>query len=254
MPAAPDSQADPSRPSVDRRTMALEIVMVDLVAAHAALAAEEQNRPRLSEEDERRAVTISDEHQRQNWRASRIALRVVLERVGGQSLRRVPIRAEEGGRPVLAEGGPQFSISHTEGFALIAVADSVVGVDLEAVTRKLKMSADRRQRIVSAAARFHDAPRLSASIDADVLTAWVRLEAVAKARGSGIGRLLTEHGVVGGSPSPVPVFSNAEFDLRSLDVGPAHVAAIAARELPERPEVIQFPTKNIEAFLGAKNI
>ena len=56
-----------------------------------------------------------------------------------------------------------------------------------------------RQRIVAAAASFVSRERADPDSDVDVLRAWVRLEAVAKAGGPGIGVLLTEEGVIGGA-------------------------------------------------------
>ncbi len=249
VPAAadPNLAGTPNRGEGGR---AIEIVLVDLVGAEASLAEEEARRPRLSVADEQRAEAIADERTRRLWRTSRIATRIVLERVGGERLRRIVFRIEKGGRPILGNGGPHFSISHCDGAALIAVtADMPVGVDLEESSRKLKMSSDRRIRVVQAAVRLGANMPLSADSDGDVLAAWVRLEAIAKERGSGIGRLLTEEGVVGGSPSASRRPSNRGVAVRGLDAGRAYIAAIAAQELPDDLTVEPFPAADVDAYL-----
>jgi 4'-phosphopantetheinyl transferase len=249
VPDAGDPRSsDASGGRVTRR--AVEIVFVDLDAAAAPLAEEEARRPRLSVADEQRADAIAEERTRRLWRASRIATRIVLERVGGQRLRRLVFRIEKDGRPVLGNGAPHFSISHCDGAALIAVtADMPVGVDLEEKSRKLKMSTDRRIRVVQAAARLGGERAFSADSDSDVLAAWVRLEAIAKARGTGIGRLLTEEGVVGGARSTSRRQNAGGIAVRGLDAGRDYVAAIAASELPHDLQVELFPTADIDAYL-----
>src|SRR3569833_1268387 len=103
VPGAGDPRSsDASGGRVTRR--AVEIVFVDLDAAAAPLAEEEARRPRLSVADEQRADAIAEERTRRLWRASRIATRIVLERVGGQRLRRLVFSIEKDGRPVLGFG------------------------------------------------------------------------------------------------------------------------------------------------------
>jgi 4'-phosphopantetheinyl transferase len=104
------------------------------------------------------------------------------------------------------------------------------------------MTDNRRRRIVEAAARRTYGPALAPGRDGDILRAWVRLEATAKAGGTGIGRLLTEEGVVGGQ-MPAPERSVADqFDVRDLEVPDGHVAAVAAAaSLPAKVDVAIFP-------------
>jgi 4'-phosphopantetheinyl transferase len=229
----------------------LEIFFVDLVRAEAFLAAEEERTPRLSVADHERARAIADIQAQRLWCASRIATRIVIERFGGERFRGVAFQIDPGGRPVLGDGGPQFSVSHTNGAALIAVSmDMAVGVDLEAKTRMLHMSNDRRQRIIRAAERLGPQPRLlGAENDGDVIAAWVQLEAVAKALGIGIGRLLTEEGVVGGSKSKSGAPTDYRLAVQALSVENAYIAAIAAPRIPEDLKVESFPHADIAAFL-----
>lgn len=219
-----------------------------LVQAIPFLEAEEKKTPRLSDADIERADAMADDVARRSWRASRIATRILIERVGGADFQRAPFEIEPGGRPVLV-GGPQFSVSHTAGVALIAISKEVpVGVDIEARTRPLRMSLDRRKRIADAAGRYAPPLQLSASSEADVLTAWVLLEAAAKARGIGIGRLLTEEGVVGGSKTASAKSPPHRLATKLLSVEGGYVAAIAAERLPDALELRRFPHGEIDAI------
>ena len=222
----------------------LEIVLVDLDASQALLASEESNTPRLSASDQRRIERLSGDPARQSlWRSARIATRIVLERAVGTHMRGADFEIASGGRPSLGEGLPHFNVSHTDTVALIAVCrSSSVGVDIER-HRTLSMSPDRRRRIVAAAAGFGAREDADPDNDMDVLMAWVRLEAVAKARGSGIGVLLTEEGVIGGpavkreQPSPAVV---------DLDMETPYVAAVAADMLPAEVIIRRFPVQASE--------
>ena len=217
----------------------LEIVFVDLDASAAALDAAEEDEPRLSPGDKARSQALAGERQ-WHWRAARIATRIVLERAAGPHWRKLDFELASGGRPALA-GAPHFNVSHSGGAALIAVASLPVGVDLEE-RRDLAMTADRQRRIVAAAGRLNGAVRCFGDTDADVLEAWVRLEAVAKALGSGIGQLLTDEGVIGGVTAAGGGTEASRLHVRALDVPHGFVAAVAAAALPETIEVGVFPS------------
>jgi 4'-phosphopantetheinyl transferase len=115
--------------------------------------------------------------------AARAALRRILGALTGVPARAMPLRTDARGRPYLP-GGPAFSLSHSAGRVLCAVARGRVGVDLEA------------QRAVSGAvalggelfgadfgARLAGLP--APARDAVFLAAWTRAEAVLKAAGTG---------------------------------------------------------------------
>ena len=99
------------------------------------------------------------------------------------------------GKPRLAAGGPAFSLSHTDGMALIGVARAgAIGVDLE-TARTLRMSSRRREEILAAAAGLAAGRRRGSCRDEALLRAWCRLEAFAKARGEGLSHVLGELGL-----------------------------------------------------------
>lgn len=225
------------------RSSDLDIVFVDLDASRALLESEEANTPRLSASDRLRAQRLSGDSSRQSlWRAARIATRIVLEGAAGPQVRRLDFEISDGGRPKLGEGFPHFNVSHTADVALIAVCrSSAVGVDIER-RRVLSMTPERRQRIVAAAAGFAGNEKTDPDSDVDVLRAWVRLEAVAKARGSGIGVLLTEEGVIGGATGKRES-AKSSLAIANLAVETPYIAAVAADVLPPEIAVRRFPAR-----------
>jgi 4'-phosphopantetheinyl transferase len=221
----------------------LDIVFVDLEASATLLEAAEAEVPRLSAADIAHLDKLAvDRQTRRLWRLARIATRVVLERSVGPSHRKVDFVIAAGGRPSLREEPPYFNISHSGEAVLIAVSKSApVGVDLEK-ERSLAMTEVRRRRIVAAAARLIDGPPLLPASDADVVKAWVRLEATAKALGTGIGRLLTAEGVIGGDCDTGGAATASLLDVRNLRVAGGYAAAVAAETLAQDVRAHAFPT------------
>jgi phosphopantetheinyl transferase len=182
---------------------AVEIWFVDLDAAEAVLERAEIETPRLSREDLAEIARLVHPERRSERRLSRIALRLLITRAAGDGrYDGVALTRSASGRPSIAGAAFDFSVSHAAGYALLGLADggnARIGVDLEGL-RDLAMSDERRRRIVAAAEVPGGAPLSpSAPVDiADVLDAWVRLEALAKASGRGMARVLSEAGVIGG--------------------------------------------------------
>lgn len=230
-----------------------ELWCVDLTAAAPALRLIEEQTPRLSADDAARASAFSDAAARDEWVATRIALRMLIERMADEPWRGVAFQREERGRPYLAGAELAFSLSHAPGLALIALASKgPIGVDVERM-RTVRIDAVRRARIREAGAALSTAA-LPEKEESAFLQAWVRLEAFAKADGRGIGRVLSNLGISGaGSRSVI-----AEGERRSraealLVEGPAHhvrdlqlaegaFAAIALGRAPERLAVQWLPT------------
>ena len=223
-----------------------QVVFVDLKVSMGLLEATERDVPRLSAADIARVQKLEHDPERQRlWRSSRIATRIVLERAVGREYRNIDFEIAENGRPSLGDGPPYFNVSHSGGAALIAVSNAVpVGIDLEE-ERGLKMTEDRRRRVIAAAARLANGQPASMSrsdADLDLIRAWVRLEAAAKSLGIGIGQLLTEEGVVGGKPADGGAATAASrLDVRNLDVATGYLAAVAAATLPRKIEVLTLP-------------
>ncbi len=128
-----------------------------------------------------------------NRRRARIALRMLLADAGAPTLARGEFLIAPSGKPRIAAGKLHFSVSHTRGLALFAIASAgPIGIDLE-MERDVQLGPERR-RLIEAAARG-----LLPDIQPGFLAAWTSLEAFAKARGTGIGALLTELGMTASS-------------------------------------------------------
>jgi 4'-phosphopantetheinyl transferase len=169
---------------------------IDLNASLAALLMLEAEAPRLSDVDRSRASRFSSGQAAREWMAAHVALRLVLEHSLGSGARRIPFRVSPSGKPDLPGSGIAFSLSHGAGHALIATgAVGPLGVDIEG-GRAIRMAGDRRTSIESAGAGL-SSQALPFEPDARFLQAWVRLEALSKAQGEGLARVLSRAGAFG---------------------------------------------------------
>jgi 4'-phosphopantetheinyl transferase len=152
----------------------------------------------LPAEERARAESMDDLILSRRWRRARIALRLVLATHVGLEQARAPLVVSPRGKPRLALPGAEFSLSHSGGLLLLAVSSSgPLGVDIETRTT-VAMDERRRAAIERAAtALAPHAPLPSSSVVQRFLQAWTRLEAVAKATGTGIGQVLTELAITG---------------------------------------------------------
>lgn len=140
-------------------------------------------------------------------RAAHVALRLILARQAGINVAAAPFTTGPLGKPELAMPNPgssaspsvYFNLSHSAGRAVVAVSpEAEIGVDIEG-PREPKLSPSRRAAIMAAGIALADGAPLSAVTDGQrFLQAWVRLEAIAKCSGRGMGRLLGDLGIIGG--------------------------------------------------------
>jgi 4'-phosphopantetheinyl transferase len=235
-------------------THASQLWCVDLGAVGPALRAMEQRTPRLCAADRQRADAFSDRVVRDEWLATHIALRLLIERAAGPQWRGATFARSDRGKPHLEGATIAFSLSHAPGLALIGIArEGSIGVDVERA-RCVRVDAGRRERIAEAGATLAAAP-LPADADARLLQAWVRLEAYAKADGCGLGRLLTRLGILGRSAAareaPGSVRERVELMLRDpqspklvadLDLGDDTFAAVASSNPAAISEPAWLPT------------
>lgn len=228
-----------------------ELWCVDLSAAAPALNAIERRIPRLSGEDRARAARFSDARVREDWLATHVALRLLIERAVGPVWRGAALTRAARGKPQLAGAPLGFSLSHAPGVALIGLTPAgSIGVDVER-TREVRIAAARRAAIEAAGGALGGA--LDVNDSTRFLHAWVRLEAYAKADGCGIGRLLTRLCILGvaaaeradasGMPARVgEVAEDAADGVRDLPLGDGIYAAAAFIGVQPVADVAWLPT------------
>ena len=212
----------------DERSVAVWQVDLDAcrkhVAAHLHL---------LSPDERGRANAFRLGVHREWFIACRAALRLIL----GARLAMRPDRLRFGygpsGKPQIDSGATalRFSVSHSHGFALIAVAGGFdIGIDIERPAPVLDWS-----RLSAWAFSDGERRELAEAVDKPgaFLRGWTRKEAVLKALGVGLSGPLTELTVsLGHEPAIITTLAEggrpADWTLIDLS-GTAFVAALAAR-------------------------
>ncbi len=139
----------------------------------------------LPSEERERAERLATDALQRRWSAARWALRAVLGARLGEDPAAVAIEVAAGGKPRLAGDGPRFNLSHSGALALIALASTEVGVDVERL--------DRDRDVLALAPHALDPAATAAVREAPperrhelFYAAWARREAEAKCRGEGI--------------------------------------------------------------------
>ena len=147
------------------------------------------------------------------------AMRQVLGAYLGCAPAEVPLESPDGQPPTMA--GLELSLTHCGRLALLAVAITPVGVDVEATSN---VEADDLAELAKATLTPAEMGQFRVTPPEDQarawLRAWVRKEAVLKARGKGLGdRSLCELDVSGDRVDGLT--------LVDLDLGSSHLAAAA---------------------------
>ena len=239
----------------------VELWFVDLNTSSAALDAVERQTPRLAASELKKISASASVKAAAERRTAYIALRVLIERFWGPDWRTTPYTLTGSGKPTIKGLGGSFSLAHVDRYALIGLARTgTIGVDLEP-DRQPTVSDERRLRIENAAIALAQGAALPLPRQMRFLQAWVRLEAVAKADGRGIGRLLTGLGVIGADPASGPGFIesyardvSARFWVQDVQVGEGCLAAIALDgQVPSLQPPLKLPSTvaEIEALLMA---
>jgi phosphopantetheinyl transferase len=175
----------------------VEVWRVDLALGTGPLLEFGREHRLLDAADVARTSRVVDRARSRERLAATVALRVLIGAAAGNRWSSVPFVRAAAGKPTLPGCPCQFSLSHVDGLALIALAPSAVGVDVERL-RSVAIDGERRARIEAAAVLAGGGRALPGSKDqSSFLQAWVRLEALAKADGRGIGYILTVIGAFG---------------------------------------------------------
>jgi 4'-phosphopantetheinyl transferase len=144
----------------------------------------------LSAEERARAERFGTELLKQRWIAGRATLRLLLGRVLGIAPASVPLTRGRRGRPELAAAPIDFNVSHTQGMALIAIADVAskkmrIGVDVE--HREREVNADGLSRkFLSESERAGMAAMAPEQRRHRFLRLWTCKEAMSKATGDAL--------------------------------------------------------------------
>lgn len=204
--------------------------IVDLALPPPALAACDAV---LAPDERARSDRFLRQEDRDRYRTSHAALRLILGRALGREPRALTFAAGPNGKPELAgagRGGLAFNLSHSGRRALVGVsARGSIGVDVEAI-RPLPDAL----RI----ARGHFAPDEADALariperarEAAFFGLWTRKEAVVKALGAGLALPLDHFSVT--LPPAAPRLlrmtgGSAAWTLHDLDPGPDHAATAA---------------------------
>lgn len=173
-------------------------------------------------------------HLAEAYIVSHAALRSVLARWTGQAPQALAFEFNAHGQPRVAQAGaPSFSLSHTTGAALCAVAPAgEIGVDIE-MHRPLAHR-DLVDRFFSRTEQTHFGALPPEQHEAAFFSAWTRKEAYIKAKGLGLSLPLDSFSVEF-RPDQAPGLSASEwasddvgrFRLWDLPVRPGYRAALA---------------------------
>ncbi len=190
--------------------------LVDLRSSADALSELDRDERLLQDADCDELATTQAPHHSDRLTARR-ALRLLIQRSFGRRWQTVPLVRRGRGKPGLTDLEGDFNLSHAGGWALIVLCSrDGAGVDIES-DRPVHLRPQRRQAIEHAALAVARGSPLPEADNARTLQAWVRLEACAKADGSGIGALLGAFGIWGGRSRDC---ASANAGLRSTTTSP----------------------------------
>lgn len=178
---------------------------------------------------------------RRSFVVARGLLRLVLGAEVGTPPEQLELVPGRWGKPRLASGGPEFSVSHSGDAILIAVSPIVpVGVDIERLEQRVSID----WRKVAAGTLSRGENRTLEAIDrVDAARArraffecWTLKEAYTKGRGEGLHRPFSEfevHFGTGAEPRLLTDWADPEaashWTLRRLSVGTTFAAALAVQ-------------------------
>ena len=153
-----------------------------------------------------RAARFATTDLRRRYVVSHGVLRVILSAFTGRAPEAIAIASGARGKP-FTPGGPHFSLSHADDVALVAVAArGPIGVDVEAIRPELRLAEFARDLVPAREVEAIEAMP-SDRRERAWFQAWTRWEAIAKAAEDA-------------GPAPL--------ETQDLDVGDAHVGAVAA--------------------------
>lgn len=188
----------------------------------------------LDERERAQAARFRFPHLADAYVVAHAALRSILARWTAQRPQELAFEYNDFGKPRIAAGdAPVFSLSHTQGAALCAVAPSgEIGVDIE--RQRPLAHEDLVARFFSPAEIRQFGALAPASREAGFFAGWTRKEAYIKAKGLGLSIPLNSFSV-DLAPAPEPALyasdwnaqDTARFRLWDLAAGAGYSAALA---------------------------
>jgi 4'-phosphopantetheinyl transferase len=181
----------------------------------------------LSPDEKERAARYLPEAVRRRFTAARGQLRQVLGLALGQPPDSIRFAQNEYGKPLLAGGGLQFNVSHSQGFGLLALnPGSAVGVDVEAERDMTDLEGIARRFYASAEVQALFALPTGAQRGA-FFSIWTRKEALIKATGKGLSFPLDGFAVPLGPAWGVPLAVDGRtWRLYAVDAAAGYAAAL----------------------------
>lgn len=176
----------------------------------------------LSADEREHATAFLNERARRQFVISRGMLRQLLSRYLDRPTAEIEFVAEGDGKPVIAgERVIEFNLSHSGEIVVYAVASRPVGVDIEHL-RPVPRALELARRYLSPEETEAVAAAPPQLRDREFLSAWVRREASAKARGMSIWRVLETR-----SDTP-PSAQGDDYTVRLVDYSDKYVTAVAS--------------------------
>lgn len=192
----------------------------------------------LDDAEREKADAFHFDRDRRSYIVAHAAQRRILAGYLDRDPRELQFRAGPYDKPYLADGGPEFNLSHSGDLALLAVAGLEVGVDVE---RERDFGDAHAMADIArsqfAPAEFEAWSALPESLRTrGFFLAWSRKEAFIKAIGLGLNQPLDEFEVELHPQREArfvrfakPEFREDEWALRNLDPAPGYAGALALR-------------------------
>ncbi|MFC7219634.1 4'-phosphopantetheinyl transferase family protein [Streptomyces polyrhachis] len=187
----------------------------------------------LDVHERQRLGALRRDSDRRTYALAHVGLRMLLGGVLGAAPRDIvfgrdacPECGGPHGRPAVADAPVHFSLSHSEGYAMIALARTPVGVDLERVPGRQVLE------VIQALHPDETAELLAvpeALRPAEFTRVWTRKEAYLKGLGSGLGRSPALDYVGAGHPDGPPAQVPA-WRLAEVSAPQGYCAALATME------------------------
>jgi 4'-phosphopantetheinyl transferase len=194
----------------------------------------------LDDAERLRAARLARLSDRIRFAVAHAALREILGSYAGVPASDLHFAEARNGKPVLDGSGPHFSLSHSDGIALVAVAaDRAVGVDVERVSRDRDLDAVARRYFGADELGWINAGGESSRAER-FFRLWTCKESCLKVDGLGLRALET----IRIRPDPRDRPRTCGWGLTEIAPGPSYVATVAARGAPPALRVATWHHNN----------